>query len=63
MPSAGCPDLGPDAVARGRAENASSISVSWKRQALLNIIQSGWSADAAETREKEFPPLVTIPAR
>jgi hypothetical protein len=37
--AAGCHDLGPDTVSRSRAEYASSISESWKRQTLLNIVK------------------------
>jgi hypothetical protein len=39
LPIAGCHDLGPDSISRGRAEYASSISESWKRQTLLNIVK------------------------
>jgi hypothetical protein len=35
----GCRDLGPETVARSRSEYASSISESWKRQTLLNIVK------------------------
>src|SRR5512132_1214832 len=36
---AGCHSLGPYTVSRDRSEYAASISESWKRQTLLNIVK------------------------
>jgi hypothetical protein len=35
----GCQSIGPGTVARDRYDYSSSISESWKRQALLNIVK------------------------
>src|SRR5215207_8379344 len=35
----GCQTIGPSTVARDRSDYASSISESWKRQTLLNIVK------------------------
>src|SRR5437667_2669599 len=35
----GCKSIGPQTVARDRSEYSSSISESWKRQTLLNIVK------------------------
>ena len=35
----GCKNIGPRAIARDRAEYSDSISDSWKRQTLLNIVK------------------------
>src|SRR5688572_6118739 len=37
--SAGCKSIGPGSVARDRSDYASSISESWKRQTLLNVVK------------------------
>src|SRR5579872_5898389 len=37
--SAGCRSIGPDSVARDRADYSESIGESWKRQTLLNIVK------------------------
>src|SRR5437773_11697824 len=39
MGAGGCKSLGPGTVPRDRSDYASSISESWKRQTLLNIVK------------------------
>ena len=38
-----CTNIGPDTIARDRFDYSSSISDSWKRQTLLNIVKLRYS--------------------